>query len=373
MVIAQMIISLLTDLAPQNYAYDWDNVGIQTGSLNQKTENVLVSLDINREVLKEAKDNNCNLIISHHPVIFDELNSIHDETETGKLIIDAIKNDVTLYSAHTNLDVANGGLNDYLADLLNITNTKGLSVKERKNYYKLVIFGPEESLNQVRKDIFDNGAGELGDYSKTSFVAKGEGTFKPGEGSKPYLGKKGKMAQVNEYRLETLVKEDNLDRIINSLKKVHPYEEVVYDIYSLENKFPDKNISLGRIGLLKKPVSLYSYAKNIKEKLNLSFLKYYGNDNDKIKKVALCSGSGSDLISKAKYSGADLYITGDIKYHEAQHAEQLGLNLIDAGHYGTEKIVINLLFSYLSKKIKKKNYDVSIIKSKLNTNPWKYI
>ena len=373
MVNSQMIIGLLTDLAPQNYAYEWDNVGIQVGSLNQETENVLVSLDINKKVLKEAKENNCNLIISHHPVIFDELNSIHDQTETGKLIIDAIKNDITLYSAHTNLDVADGGLNDYLADLLDITNLKGLSVKESKDYYKLVVFGPEKSLNKVREDILDNDAGEIGNYSKTSFVTKGVGTFKAGEGSDPHLGEKGKMAQVNEFRFETIVKEDDLNKIIRSLKKVHPYEEIAYDIYSLENSFSTENIALGRIGLLETPLKLYDYVKKVKRKLDLPFLRYYGDENSKVKKIALCSGSGADLIAKAKYSGADLYITGDVKYHEAQYAEQLGLNLIDAGHYGTEKIVKNLLFSYLTKKVSEKNYDINIIKSKLNTNPWEYI
>lgn len=368
-----MVIGLLTDLAPQNYAYNWDNVGIQAGSLNQKTKNVLVTLDINRKVLKEAKEKECNLIISHHPVIFDELSSIHDQTETGRLIIDAIKNDITLYSAHTNLDVANGGLNDYLADLLGITNIKGLAFKESENYYKLVVFVPEKSLDKVRESVLKNGAGQIGNYSKTSFVAKGEGTFKPEKGSEPYVGERGKMAQVNEFRFETIVKEDNLKKIIASLKKAHPYEEVAYDIYELKNNFEDKNISLGRIGLLKKPLKLYEYVQKVKKLLNLPFLRYYGNDDSKIEKIALCSGSGADLISKAKYSGADLYITGDVKYHEAQHAEELGLNLIDAGHYGTEKIVKDLLFSYLSKKVTEKNYDIKVIKSELNTNPWKYI
>jgi len=370
---AQMVISLLTDLAPQNYAYDWDNVGIQTGSLNQEVENVLVSLDINNKVINEAKNNDCNLIISHHPVIFDGLNSIHDQTETGKLIINAIKNDITLYSAHTNLDVAEGGLNDYLASLLDITDLKGLSLKEKTNYYKLVVFGPEKSLDKIRKNVLNNGAGQIGNYSKTSFVTNGVGTFKPEENSNPHLGEKGRMAQVDEFRLETIVKEDNLSKIISQLKEVHPYEEVAYDIFELKNKVSDKNISLGRIGVLEKSFKLYNYVKKVKEILNIPFLKYYGNDNQKIKKVAICSGSGSDLISKAKYSGADLYITGDVKYHEAQHAEQLGLNLIDAGHYGTEKIVKNLLFSYLTKKKEENNYDINIIKSKLNTNPWKYI
>lgn len=373
MVNAQMIIGLLSDLAPQNYAYNWDNVGIQAGSLNQKTKNVLVSLDINQKVLNEAKEKNCNLIISHHPVIFDELNSIHDQTATGKLIIDSIKNDITLYSAHTNLDVANGGLNDYLANLLGIKDLEGLSLKEKKNYYKLVVFGPKKNLEEVRDKILDNDTGEIGNYSKTSFVTNGEGTFKPEEGTNPHLGKKGKMAQVKEFRFETIVKEENLNNIINLLNKVHPYEEVAYDIYSLENDFQEENIFLGRIGHLQKEYNLIEYVKIVKEKLDLPSLKYYGEDNSKIKKAALCSGSGADLISKAKFSGADVYITGDVKYHEAQHAEELGLNLIDAGHYGTEKIVKNLLFSYLSKKAAEKNYEVNIFKSELNTNPWKYI
>ncbi|MGM0409502.1 MAG: Nif3-like dinuclear metal center hexameric protein, partial [Bacillota bacterium] len=358
MVNAQMIIELLTNLAPQSYAYEWDNVGVQAGSLNAEVNKVLVTLDINFEVLKEAEEKGCNMIISHHPVIFDDINSINDQNPTGKLLIEAIKKDILLYSAHTNLDVANGGLNDYLGKLLKIKNLKPLSIKEKSQLYKLVVFGPKENLNEIREKILKKGAGNIGNYSNTSFSTNGEGTFKAEKGSNPYIGKKGKITEVEEFRFETIVKENDLNKILKVLNKVHPYEEVAYDLFKLENNFKDENIALGRIGKLKNSKELIEYANFVKEKLNLSYLKYHGKDNAKIKKIAFCSGSGADLIAKAKYSGADLYITGDVKYHEAQYAEELNLNLIDAGHYGTESIVKDLLFDFLNKKAIEKNYNV---------------
>lgn len=373
MVNAQMIIQLLTDLAPQSYAYDWDNVGVQAGSLDTEVNKVLLTLDINSKVLKEAENKNCNMIISHHPVIFDDINSINDQNPTGKLLIESIKKNILLYSAHTNLDVANGGLNDYLGKLLKIHNLKPLSIKEKNQFYKLVVFGPKENLDEIRKKIFQKGAGKIGNYSNTSFSTNGEGTFKAENGSNPYIGKKGEITKVEEFRLETIIEESDINKILKAINKVHPYEEVAYDLFKLENNIESENIALGRIGELKNSKKLIDYVNFVKEKLNLSYLKYHGNDNEKIKKIAFCSGSGADLIAKAKFAGADLYITGDVKYHEAQYAEELNLNLIDAGHYGTESIVKDLLFDFLNKKAIEKNYNVEFLKSSINSNPWKYI
>lgn len=369
----QMIIKLLSELAPEKYAYEWDNVGIQVGSYNKNIKNVLLTLDIDYRVLEEADKKDCSLIISHHPVIFNGLDSIHDQTETGRVIMKAIKKDITLYSAHTNLDMARGGLNDYLSELLNLTDLSPLKIAEKKNYFKLVIFGPEDSLDRVREAVLEKGAGQIGDYSYTSYTTAGEGTFKPGEGSDPYLGKKGELARVDEFRFETIVRRSNIDKVVQAAKDAHPYEEMAYDIYPVENKFEKDSVGLGRIGFLEYPIKLGDYIQNIKDILGLSVLRFCGNKDKIIKKVAVCSGSGADLITTAKFSGADLYITGDLKYHEAQHAEKIGLNLVDAGHYGTENIVKELLFEYLNDKIKEKKYEVNLLKSEINTNPWQYI
>ncbi len=373
MVNAQMIIQLLTELAPHSYAYDWDNVGVQAGSLDTEINKVLLSLDINSKVLNEAENKNCNMIISHHPVIFDDINSINDQNPTGKLLIEAIKKSILLYSAHTNLDVANGGLNDYLGKLLKIDNLKPLSIKEKNQLYKLVIFGPKENLNEIRNKILKESTAKIGNYSSTSYSTIGEGTFKAEKGSNPYIGKKGEITEVEEFRLETIVKDSDINKILRIVNKVHPYEEVAYDLFKLENNIELGNIALGRIGELDSSKKLIDYANFVKEKLDLSYLKYHGNASEQIKKVAFCSGSGADLIAKAKYSGADLYITGDVKYHEAQYAEELNLNLIDAGHYGTEAIVKDLFYEFFNKKAKEKNYNVEFIKSTINSNPWKYI
>lgn len=369
----QEIISIINNLAPQKLAYDWDNVGLQIGDFQQKTKNVLLSLDFNKDVLNEAREKNCKLIITHHPFIFNDLKTIHTQTEKGKLIFESIKNNISVFSAHTNLDVANNGLNDYLADILNLNNIEILKIEDEKPYFKLVFFVPEKYFEQVREAVLAEGVGHIGSYSKTSFSTDGEGTFLPGEDSDPHIGMKGKFTKVNEFRVETIIKSSQVNSVINKLKEKHPYEEVAYDLYPLE-QYKEK-IGLGRIGELKHQSNLKKYLFLVKNKLGLPGIKYAGKDpsSTTIKKIAVCSGSGADLIGTAKYAHADLYITGDIKYHEAQYAENIGLNLLDAGHYWTEKIVVKLLKDYLEKESKNNNLDVQYYISEVNTNPWQYI
>jgi dinuclear metal center YbgI/SA1388 family protein len=364
------VVQLMGELAPARLAEDWDNVGLQVGDLSQEVENVLLALDFNQQVLAEAVEKDCQLIITHHPFIFNGIKSVDAQNESGKLIYKLIKNNISLFSAHTNLDIADDGLNDYLIEKLDVENISILKTTDSQNYHKLVTFIPEDSFEEVRDALYAKGAGEYKNYSHSGFYQSGNGTFKPLENSDPYLGRKNSFNQVKEYRFETIVAPENLDKVINALLKVHPYEEPAWDLYQLENLKNKQGI--GRIADLKEETELESLIAKAKEIYQLEQLKVVKSKN-KIKRVALCSGSGADFIKDAYYQGADLYLTGDVKFHEAQTAEELGLALIDFGHYGSEKFVRELLFEKLktaaSTKLKK---DLNFVKSEVNTDPWNY-
>jgi len=365
------VIEIMSEIAPAELAEDWDNVGVQVGDTSKNVDNVLLALDLNKEVIKEAEQKNCQLIITHHPLIFKGINSVNTQNETGRLIMELIKKDITLFSAHTNLDTADGGLNDYLAEMLDLKKLDKLSINMIKEFYKLVVFVPEDHLENIKKVLYKNDAGRLGSYSHSGFSVKGKGTFKPLSDSDPFIGEKDKVNEVKEYRLETIVPAEKADKIAAEVIKQHPYEEPAWDLYKLENI--KKEFGLGRIGFLKEKQTLAQLLLKIKEVFSLPNFRYVGNKNTEIKKVALCSGSGADFIKSAAFSGADLYLTGDVKYHEAQLAEELDMALVDFGHYGSEKFVSSLLYERLNKLSDRKGLDkINYHKSEINTNPWQY-
>jgi dinuclear metal center YbgI/SA1388 family protein len=371
MIKIDQILEMMGEIAPKRLAEDWDNVGVQVGDTNQQVKNVLIALDLNKDVLEEAKSNDCQLIITHHPLIFNGIKSINSQSESGRLIMELIKNNITLFSAHTNLDIVEGGLNDYLAEKLNLTNIDKLSITDEKEYYKLVVFVPENSLDVLKEVLYKNGAGHIGKYSHSGFSIKGKGTFKPLAEANPHTGNKNEINEVSEYRLETIIAAEDAEKIKRKIMKAHPYEEPVWDLFKLENI--KKEIGLGRIGYLQETRTLGELLEEVKEKYSLEYLKYSGDKKKKIDKIALCSGSGADFIKTAAFNGADLYLTGDVKYHEAQLAEELGMALIDFGHYGSEKFVKILLYEKLLEKAKEKNLsNINFFKSQKNTNPWNY-
>jgi len=359
------IIKVAERLAPKDLGYDWDNIGLQIGSKSGIVKKVLLSLDINEKVIDEALNQECQLIIAHHPLIFKPIKKINKDNYQGNLVYKAIMNNLNIYIMHTNLDISKNGLNDYLADFLEIKNTNYLELTKEQEVFKFVIYIPSEDFEMVKTGIFEAGAGHIGNYSHTSFASKGQGTFKPLMGTEPYIGDIGKLNMVDEYRLETVVKKKDIKDVLKAMHEIHPYEEVAYDLYPLYNSV---KYGLGRIGFLQKEIQFAEYIKFVKSKLNIQQVKYVGNPVDKIRCIAICSGSGAGLIAKAAEKGADLLITSDIKYHDGQKAEELGINLIDAGHYHTEIIVKSLLYEYLSKEIN----GVKIIKSNINTDPWNY-
>ncbi len=367
----EQIISLMGEIAPKRLAEDWDNVGLQIGDSRQNVENVLLTLDVTMAVVEEAIERDCQMIISHHPVIFNGLKAIHNGNQTGRMVMKAIKNDLLIYTAHTNLDITAGGLNDYLAGMLGLDEINTLHKTDYNKIYKFVVFVPEDNAEELAQIIFSNGGGKLGDYSHTSFVTPGEGTFKPLAGANPQIGNKYVLNHISEKRIETIVPEDKLKNVIRAVELKHPYEEVAYDIYPILKQGSSRG--LGRIGRLQQSVVLKNYIELIKDRLDLPVLKYIGNLQKKIKKVALCTGSGSEFIDDAYFAGADLYLTGDIKYHDAQHAEEKGLAVLDIGHYASEVIVKDLLKNKLTSLSEKKlKENVNFIKSGVITNPWHY-
>jgi dinuclear metal center YbgI/SA1388 family protein len=370
MIKAAEVIQLMGKIAPVDLAEDWDNVGLQVGDTNQEVKNILIALDFNKAVLEEAIAKDCQMIITHHPFIFNGIKSINTQNQSGSLIFDLIKNDIALFSAHTNLDIAENGLNDYLINKLDVNNISLLKRTKSQNYQKLVTFVPKSNFKELRDALYAKGAGEYNNYSHSGFYHQGTGNFKPLADSRPYLGEKGTLNEITEYRFEAVVADDKIDQVVKELLKIHPYEEPAWDLYKMENLKNEKGI--GRVADLKSEVKLQDFLNKIKEIYNLDVIKVVKAKNE-VKRIALCSGSGSDFIKDAYYQGADLYLTGDVKYHEAQLAEELGINLVDFGHFGSEKFVRELLVERLeneaSSKLKK---ELKFLKSEINTRPWEY-
>lgn len=368
---AEVIIQAIERFAPRTLALDWDNVGLQLGDVTREVERVLLALDLTENVVNEAERLDVQMIVTHHPLFWEKLSNLDYRNFMGRLISRLIKNDFVVYSAHTNLDIAEGGINDYLAELLNLQQVEPLQITYTEKLFKLTVFVPKDHLEQVREALATAGAGWLGNYSHCSFGIPGIGTFKPLAGADPYLGSIGSLEYVDEYRLETIVPQKLLSRTIKSMLKAHPYEEVAYDLYPLANE--GKKQGIGRIGYLASPVTLRDFTEQLKSILGLPTVRVCGNLEDQIKKIAVCGGSGMSTVKHALFKGADLLITGDIKYHDAQDALVQGISLIDAEHFSTENIFIPVFCQLLQQTLAKEKRRVEIITTKQLANPFKYL
>ncbi|NLM11898.1 MAG: Nif3-like dinuclear metal center hexameric protein [Clostridiaceae bacterium] len=350
------IISFLEQEAPLWLQENYDNSGLQWGDPESTVQKILVCLDFNRDALKEAIEKQVQLVISHHPILFRPMKSINTGFGKGAMLADCIKNNICVYSSHTNFDIADNGLNEYLAKTLELQSIKGLKTHYRDELYKLVVFVPEESLEKVQKAVFDAGAGIIGNYADCSFYAEGNGTFRPMEGTNPYIGQTGVFETVQEFRLETLVPGYRLKEVVKSMLEAHPYEEVAYDIYRVEQ--PGREYSLGRAGMLKEKLNADEFVSWVKKKLYVSNIRTVGKtENLEIQKVAVFCGSFDGDVKAIKDSNADALVTGDLKYHTAQELEEAGIFTVDAGHYHTEKLFIKAISDMLKNRFK----DVIII------------
>ena len=359
------IIRVFENFAPLPYQENYDNAGLQIGKYNQDVKAAVLCIDITEEVVEEALKLNANLIISHHPLIFTKLHKITDSNYVERTISKAIKSNIAIYTVHTNLDNVSHGVNKIISSKLDLKNEQILSPL-KNDLKKLVTFVPVDHIEKVRLAVFNAGAGKIGKYSSCSFNIKGEGTFKAGKSATPFVGKKNQIHFEKEIRFETIYPDYLQNKILDALFSAHPYEEVAYDIYLLGNINP--TVGAGMIGKLQHPIDNLDFLKLLSKIFKTTAIRYTNNLSKKqmIKKVALCGGSGSFLIKEAIAQNADVFITGDIKYHQFFEAEDK-IIIADIGHYESEQFTTEIFYNVLKEKFP----NFAVYFTKVNTNPVK--
>jgi dinuclear metal center YbgI/SA1388 family protein len=358
------VISFLESRAHPSLQEHYDNAGLVVGNKNWECKGIVCSLDATEEVIEEAVARNCNLVVAHHPIIFSGLKKINGKNYVEKTVITAIKNDIAIYAIHTNLDNVAEGVNGKISEMLGLENISILSPKQ-STLKKLFTFTPVGKAEQVRSAIFEAGGGQIGNYVECSFNVEGSGTFKPKEGTNPYVGEVGKRHQENEIKIEVIFPAWLEDNVINAMKAAHPYEEVAYDIIHLGNS--DRGIGSGIIGELSKAVNENDFLNHIKKTFDLQVIRHTALLNKPVKKIAVCGGAGSFLVPVALRAAADMYITADMKYHEFFDANGL-MVIADIGHYESEQFTIDLLAEILEQKFP----NFAVLKTQVKTNPVRY-
>lgn len=365
------VVGLLNGLYSPALAEDWDNVGLQVGDPNVEIQRVLVCLDAEEVAIKEAERVGAQLVVSHHPLLYKPLKRVSPTDEVGRVLFRAIRNGIAIFSAHTNLDRAVDGLNDWLANRLDIEGCAPLEKPRSGDFYKLVVFVPQSHEAELMEAVFAAGGGQIGEYDRCSFRVEGTGSFRGNQGTDPFIGQPGEYEETRELRLETIVPAARLAKVIARMLKAHPYEEVAYDLIPLANTRED--IGLGRIGNLATEVNLQQFAEQVKEQLSIASVRIVGTPAQQIKKVAVCGGSGASLLSEALRQGADCLVTGDVKYHDAQRARAEGLALIDAGHFATERFMVTELSSVLRKALAERQMPVEVIEMTAEQDPFSVV
>jgi len=359
------IISFFEEVAPFSLQESYDNSGLQTGNPTMEISGALICLDVTVEVIEEALQHKLNLIISHHPLVFHPVKSLTGKNATEKMLIKAIKNDLAILSVHTNIDAVVPGVNDKIADKLGLTNRRILQSAEEL-LLKLAFFVPVNDAEKVRDSVFKAGAGVIGEYDNCSFNTPGTGTFRASENTNPHVGKKNKLHHEEEVKVEMIVPSWLKNKVVNALIESHPYEEVAYDLFPLKNKLDI--VGMGMLGELEEEMSEYDFLNALKTVFNTGCVKYSSLLDRPVKKVALCGGSGSFLLSKAIASGADVFVTADLKYNHYFDAEGK-LIIADIGHYESEQFTKELFYELLMKKFPK----FALRLSEVNTNPINYL
>jgi len=358
-------------IVPLNLAQDWDNVGLLIGDAQRNVKNILLTIDVTNDVVAEAKKLKTDLIVSYHPVIWDGLKKITSDGPSST-VHELIRNRIAVFSIHTALDAVKGGVNDGLAEIIGIENGKPIGdyvANPAGDNYKLVVFVPVESVAAVSNAVFAAGAGAIGNYTHCGFSTDGTGTFLPLEGAKPAIGKKGKLEKVLELRFETIVPAEKLDAVVTAMKNAHPYEMPAFDIvklYNSQNKF-----GLGRIGKLAKPLRIEQISQRIKKHTGAKVVGLTGNDKRLVKTAAVCAGSCGKIINSVIAAKTDLYLTGELKHHQALAAQEAGLTCICLSHTVSERFILKKFAKQLQKQLN----SVTIRVSKKDADPfkWKYL
>ena len=359
------ITSYLESLAPVSSQESYDNCGLIVGDQNNAVTNALLTLDCTEQVVDEAIESGTNLIIAHHPIVFKGLKKITGKNYVERTILKAIKNDIAIYAIHTNLDNYIDGVNAEIGQRLGLENLKILAPKKQA-LHKIVVFVPSEAGEKVAQAMFDAGAGTIGNYSECSFEIEGTGYFKPSTQANPAIGKSGERASVSEKRIEVICSPHQTTAVLSAMKSAHPYEEVAHDVYELWNE--NQYEGAGMYGELPQPMESKTFLNKVKTTFNCGCIRHTDLVKKEIKRVAFCGGSGSFLLPQAKRVKADIYLTGDFKYHEFFDAEN-DIIIADIGHYESEQFTPNLIHAVLKKKFI--NFAVRL--SKVSTNPINYL
>lgn len=355
-------------IAPVKLAQDWDNVGLLVGDYSAEVKNVLVTIDVTKDVVAEAKKVGADLILSYHPVIWDGLKKITADGD-GSIVYELVRSNINVYSIHTAFDVIAGGVNDQLADMIGIANPEPIGdfvENPAGTLYKIVVFVPAKDVNKIADALYRAGAGSIGTYSNCGFQTEGTGTFLPLEGSKPAIGKKGKLQHVQEIRLETIIAENKVAGAIAAMRKAHPYEVPAFDVirnYNFESK-----LGLGRIGKLAKPAPLPQIIENIKKNTGAKALGIIGREKRTVKTAAVCAGSCGKIINSVIARKCDLYLTGELKHHQALTAAEADLTCICLSHTVSERFALKNIVKQLKKQLK----SVTLRISKKDTDPFRW-
>lgn len=365
MILVKDIIAAIEMKAPLVYQESYDNSGLQVGNPDDEVRGVLISLDVTEAILDEAIARGCNMIVSHHPLIFSGLKKISGRNYVERVVQRAIKSDISIYAAHTNLDNMYDGVNARIAQKLGLQNISILDPKSA-TISKLYTYAPAYSADTVRDALFAAGAGKIGLYSEASFNTKGTGTFRPEAGANPTIGiAGGEREWVDEVKIEVIVEKNNERGVLQALVSSHPYEEVAYELIPLANT--NQQIGAGMVGELATPMGETEFLTFLKEQMKTDCIRHTALSNKKIARVAVCGGSGSFLLGKAIQAKADIFITGDFKYHQFFDAEGK-IIIADIGHYESEQFTSEIFEAILNEKFP----NFAILLSNLSTNPVKY-
>ncbi|WP_107924550.1 Nif3-like dinuclear metal center hexameric protein [Lysinibacillus parviboronicapiens] len=367
----QEIIQLFESWSPKKLAcMENDPIGLAIGTLNKPVNKVLVTLDVNEAVVDEAISQGCELIIAHHPPIFRRLANIRTDNPAGQLYEKLIKHDIAVYAAHTNLDVANGGVNDLLANALRLENRSILEETYAEDVLKLVVFIPTANAEELREALAKAGAGRLGSYEACSYTSVGEGRFRARDGANPHVGLIGELHVEREVKVEVVFPASLKNRLLKAMLNVHPYEEPAYDVIRLDQQ--TNIMGLGRVGYLPQEMTLHEFAEFVKQQLDVPTVRVVGDLQSKVKKIALVGGDGNKYIYTAKRAGADVFLTGDMYFHTAQDAQAIGLQIVDPGHH-VEKVMIAGVAKKMADMCKDKNFTVEFVQSTIDTEPFLFV
>jgi dinuclear metal center YbgI/SA1388 family protein len=359
------ITDFLEQFAPLSYQESYDNSGLLIGDANAEISGIAITLDVTEQVIDEAIRNGDNLIIAHHPLIFKGLKSLTGKHWVERCVIKALKHDIALYAIHTNLDNVHLGVNKKIAEKLSLKNIRILSPKS-EILSKLVTFVPHENAQQVLDALYNAGAGQIGQYDHCSFQTEGTGTFRPGEGSSPHIGNHHVDETVSEKRIELIFPSHLKHRIVSALHNSHPYEEVAYYLSTLSNT--NQEVGSGIVGDLTSPMDTSEFLRHLKQTMRTDCVRHTPICKEKVSKVALCGGAGSFLLTKAIGAGADVFITGDFKYHDFFEADNR-IVVADIGHFESEQFTKDLLYDIISEKFT----NIALRLSEVQTNPINYL